>query len=145
MCADHQSYGVGGVNNSLEKTKVDRTFKIPAIIFCPSLFKPEKSETLASQFDIVPTIIDILNINIPYSSLGKSLFSKDKNRFIFLSYEGEQIYLINNNGVFEYDWKIGLNKKLDYSTNNEKFLFSVEKTVYNLVAQDKWYDRKILN
>jgi phosphoglycerol transferase MdoB-like AlkP superfamily enzyme len=145
MCADHQAYGVGGVNASLEKTKVDRIFKIPAIIYCPSLFKPEKSKILASQFDIVPTIIDIFNINIPYSSLGKSLFSKDKNRFIFLSYEGEQIYLINNNGVFEYDWKVGLNKKLDYSNNNEKFLFSVEKTVYNLVAQDKWYDRKILS
>ncbi|MDR2458153.1 MAG: LTA synthase family protein [Clostridiales Family XIII bacterium] len=145
MCADHQAYGVGGINGSLEKTKVDRTFKIPAIIYCPSLFKPEKSKILASQFDIVPTIIDILNINVPYSSLGKSLFSKDKNRFVFLSYEGDQIYLININGVFECDWKNGLNKKVGLYNINEKLLFSVEKVVFNLVSQDKWYDRKILN
>jgi phosphoglycerol transferase MdoB-like AlkP superfamily enzyme len=145
MCSDHQAYGVGGANASLEKTKVDRTFKIPAVIYCPSLFKAEKNKVLASQVDIVPTIIDMLNINIPYSSLGKSLFSKDKNRFVFLSYEGEQIYLINTNGVFERDWKVDLNKKLDYSNLNEKLLFSVEKAVYNLVSQDKWYDRKILD
>jgi phosphoglycerol transferase MdoB-like AlkP superfamily enzyme len=145
MCADHQAYGVGAINGSLEKTKVDKTFKIPAIIYCPSLFKPEKSKIVASQFDIVPTIIDILNINIPYSSLGKSLFSKDKNRFAFLSYEGDQIYLINNNGVFECDWKNDLNKKIGLYNINEKLLFSVEKIVFNLVSQDKWYDRKILN
>jgi phosphoglycerol transferase MdoB-like AlkP superfamily enzyme len=147
ICADHQAYSVGRVNASFEKTKVDKFFKIPAIIYCPSLFKPKKSNILASQFDIVPTIIDILNINDPYSSLGKSLFSKDENRFVFLSYEGEQIYLINNNGAFEHDWKAigdGLNK-LKYTNSNEKLLFSIEKTVYDLVTQDRWYDRKILN
>jgi hypothetical protein len=46
MCTDHQAYGVGGINVSLEKTKVDRTFKIPALIYCPSLFKPEKAKFL---------------------------------------------------------------------------------------------------
>jgi phosphoglycerol transferase MdoB-like AlkP superfamily enzyme len=152
MCADHQAYGVGGVNSIFEKTKVDKTFKIPAIIYCPAgrgregLFKPIKSNKLASQFDIVPTILDVLNIKSPYSSLGKSLFSKNNNRFVFLSYEGEQVYLINNNGVVEQDWKNISNAKTNYAENsNIKLLFTIEKIVYNLVSTDKWYDRKQLN
>ncbi|MDR3256226.1 MAG: sulfatase-like hydrolase/transferase [Endomicrobium sp.] len=144
MCADHQAYGVGGVNGTFEKTKVDKTFKVPAIIYCPSLFKPVKVSKLSSQFDIVPTIIDILNIGNPYSSLGKSLFSKSKNRFVFLSYEGEQVYLINNDGVATQDWKENPDKT-DFENVSNRLLFSIEKTVYNLITKDNWYDRKNLN
>jgi hypothetical protein len=144
MLADHQAYGVGGVNGFLEKTKVDKTFKIPAIIYCPKLFKPQKNIELASQIDVVPTIIDVLNINTPYSSLGKSLFSKTKNRFIFLSYEGEQVYLLNNKSIFSYDYKSHKQQELSFQ-KNEKLLFSIEKVIYDLTAKDKWYDTKILN
>ncbi|MDR0723717.1 MAG: LTA synthase family protein [Endomicrobium sp.] len=142
MLADHQAYGVGGINGFLEKTKADKTFKIPAIIYCPKLFKPQRNIELASQLDVVPTIIDILNISTPYSSLGKSLFSKTKNRFVFLSYEGEQVYLLNNDGVFSCDYK---NNKQPLIQDNEKLLFSIEKIICDLTAKDKWYDSKILN
>ncbi|MDR1418013.1 MAG: LTA synthase family protein [Endomicrobium sp.] len=142
MLADHQAYGVGGVNGFLEKTKVDKTFKIPAIIYCPKLFKPQKNIELASQIDVIPTIIDVLNINTPYSSLGKSLFSKTKNRFVFLSYEGEQIYLLNNDKIFSYDYKNNIQPLVQES---EKLLFSIEKVIYDLTVKDKWYDSKILN
>ena len=142
MLADHQAYGVGGVNGFLEKTKVDKTFKIPAIIYCPKLFKPQKNIELASQIDVVPTIIDVLNINTPYSSLGKSLFSKTKLRFVFLSYEGEQIYLLNHDGVFSCDYK---SNRQPLIQENEKLLFSIEKIICDLIAKDKWYDSKILN
>jgi phosphoglycerol transferase MdoB-like AlkP superfamily enzyme len=142
MLADHQAYTVGGVNGFLEKTKVDKTFKIPAIIYCPKLFKPQKNIELASQIDVVPTIIDVLNINTPYSSLGKSLFSKTNNRFVFLSYEGEQIYLLNHDGTFSCDYK---NNRQLLIQEDEKLLFSIEKIIYDLTAKDKWYDSKILN
>jgi phosphoglycerol transferase MdoB-like AlkP superfamily enzyme len=146
LLSDHQAYGVGGINGLFEKTKVDKTFKIPAIIYCPKLFKFQKNTDLASQIDIVPTIIDLLNIKTPYSSLGKSLFSKTKNRFVFLSYEGEQVYLINSEGVLNCDWKDVYNKQRRLLfEKNEKLLFSIEKTVYYLIAKNKWYDSEILN
>jgi phosphoglycerol transferase MdoB-like AlkP superfamily enzyme len=146
MCSDHQAYGVGGKAGEYEKTKVDKTFKIPMIIYCPALFKPEVNSKLGSQFDIVPTIIDILNIETPYSSLGKSLFSKTDNRFVFLSYEGDQVYLINNEGTVMQDWKNASNSEnIDMEKENTGLLFSIEKTIYNLVTKDKWFDRKALN
>jgi phosphoglycerol transferase MdoB-like AlkP superfamily enzyme len=145
MLSDHQAYGVGGLNGVFEKTTVDKIFKIPAIIYCPKLFKFQRNIELTSQVDIVPTIIDILNIKTPYSSLGKSLFSKTKNRFVFLSYEGEQIYLINNKGVFSYDWKDLSEQKNSCFEKNEQLLFSIEKIIYALMSRDKWYDSKILD
>jgi phosphoglycerol transferase MdoB-like AlkP superfamily enzyme len=147
MCADHQAHGLGGANGTFEKTKVDKTFKIPAIIYCPELFKPEKSNKLGSQVDIVPTIMDILNIKNPYSSLGRSLFSKSKNRFAFLSSSGEQVYLINNDGVVEQDWKVDEQSAsiVDIREDNARALFALEKAVYDLVTEDRWYDRKSLS
>ncbi len=144
MCADHQAYGVGGMAGTFEQTKEDKTFKVPMIIYCPALFKPEVNKEPGSQFDIVPTIIDILNIETPYSSLGKSLFSKTDKRFAFLSYEGEQVYLITDEGVVSHDWQIPSNEN-GIDSNDKKLLFSIEKTIYNLVINDRWYDRKSLN
>jgi phosphoglycerol transferase MdoB-like AlkP superfamily enzyme len=138
---------LGGANGTFEKTKVDKTFKIPAIIYCPELFKPEKSNKLGSQVDIVPTIMDVLNIKSPYSSLGRSLFSKSKNRFVFLSSAGEQVYLINNDGVVEQDWKVDGQSAsvVDIREDNARLLFALEKAIYDLVAKDRWYDRKSLD
>ncbi len=144
MCSDHQAYGVGGATGEYEKTKVDKTFKIPMIIYCPALFEARVSKELGSQFDIVPTIIDILNIDTPYSSMGKSLFSKTNNRFVFLSYEGEQAYLINNEGIASIDWQKPLNNDIDFDKTNTKLLLAVEKAIYNLVMSNKWYDKNTL-
>jgi len=139
MCSDHQAYGVGGMGGNFEKTKADKLFKIPMIIYCPSLFKPEIKDILGSQFDIIPTIVDMLNIKNPYSSLGKSLFSKNDGRFVFLSYEGEQTYLISNNGYAEKNWQDAAdNEKPDTAKPETKLLFSIEKVIYNLITADKW-------
>lgn len=145
LCADHQAYGVGGQNGTLEKTKVDKTFKIPMIIYCPKLFKHKIIKEVGSQFDIVPTILDVLNIKTHYSSLGKSLFSKTNNRFAFVSYEGDQIYLIKNNIVVSCDWKSEDSKKLNIEDKNIKLMLSIEKTIYNLIFKDKWFDVNELN
>ena len=144
MCADHQAYGVGGQAGQYEKTKTDKTFKIPMLVYCPALFKPAVSQKLGSQFDIVPTIMDILNIETPYSSMGKSLFSATENRFVFLSYEGDRTYLINEEGLAAQDWKDTANGSYDPEKNNAKLLFAVEKTVYELISKDRWFDRKVL-
>lgn len=144
MLSDHQAYGIGGLHGQFEKTKADKIFKIPMIIYCPSLFKPELNNIIGSQFDIIPTIIDILNIEEPYSSLGKSLFAKTENRFAFLSYEGEQIYLIRENDSVSMDWKNSSKAtKADIENNeNSKLMFSIEKSIYKLILEDKWHKRK---
>ncbi|MDR1926753.1 MAG: LTA synthase family protein [Endomicrobium sp.] len=141
LCADHQAYGVGGITGNFEKTKADKLFKIPAIIYCPALFNPQKTDKLSSQLDIIPTIIDILNIKTPYSSLGKSLFSKEPNRFVFLSCEGEQVYFINSDKVTQQDWQ----NPADVENKNDKnLLLATEKVVYNLIMHDKWFNNKVI-
>ncbi|MDR1952225.1 MAG: sulfatase-like hydrolase/transferase [Elusimicrobiota bacterium] len=142
LLADHQAYTVGRDSSELEKTPADRGFKIPMIIYAPSLFKHALIKEIGSQNDIIPTIIDALNISDPYSSMGKSLFSKTKNRFVFLSYEGEEIFLINNEGTAEQDWKDPSNSDIDMSKSNAILLFSIEKVLYQLVVSDSWYDQK---
>ena len=64
-----------------DATSLKDKFHIPFVIYAPKIFKPQKIEYTVSQLDIIPTLIDVLNIKAPYSSLGKSLFSKTNNRF----------------------------------------------------------------
>ncbi|MDR2709377.1 MAG: LTA synthase family protein [Elusimicrobiota bacterium] len=143
LLADHQAYMVGRERSVLEKTKVDRDFKIPMIIYAPALFKHEIRRQVGAQTDILPTIIDILNIENPYSSMGKSLFSKDKNRFVFLSYEGDQVYLVSDKSVVSKNWQDSADENLDMNQEGVKLLFSIEKVVHDLIVSDRWYNKKL--
>jgi phosphoglycerol transferase MdoB-like AlkP superfamily enzyme len=112
------------------------------IIYAPSLFKHAIRKEIGSQLDIIPTIVDVLNIENSYSSLGKSLFSKSKNRFVFLSYEGEQVFLINNDGTILKNWKDDSDSEIDDSKENAKLLYAIEKIVHDLAVSDRWFDQK---
>ena len=142
LLADHQAYTVGRDSSELEKTRADRGFKIPMIIYAPSLFEHEIRMDLGSQLDIIPTIMDALNIEDSYSSLGKSLFSKSENRFVFLSYEGDQVFLINNEGTALKNWKDDADSEIDDSKSNAILLYAIEKVLHSLVVSDKWFDQK---
>ena len=44
---------------------------------------PVTADTLASQLDIAPTILDLLNLDIPRGMFGHSLFDLDAPRSVF--------------------------------------------------------------
>ena len=58
--------------------------RIPfAIITEPALKKPLVTNTLASQLDVAPTILDLLNLPQPKGFFGHSLFETDAPRSVF--------------------------------------------------------------
>jgi phosphoglycerol transferase MdoB-like AlkP superfamily enzyme len=144
MLSDHQAYTVGGKKGVYETEEVNKVFRAPMILYCPKLFKPEIKNIVASQFDIVPTIIDALNISSPYSSFGKSLISPDTNRWAFLSYEGQRTYLVTPSGWIKRNWS-NPSEPFDFSHTDADLLLAIERTIYNLQKSDTWFDSKTLN
>lgn len=59
------------------------SFHIPCLLFSPSINLSGRSDKIASQVDILPTIIDLLDLNVTHSSGGKSFFDESKGFAVF--------------------------------------------------------------
>ncbi len=59
------------------------TYHIPLLIYSPKYIPPSINNKICSQVDILPTILDILNISTTHSSMGISMLDTIKNRFVF--------------------------------------------------------------
>ena len=58
--------------------------RIPlAIVTAPALKKPLVTDALASQLDIAPTVLDLLNLPQPKGFFGHSLFEEKVARSVF--------------------------------------------------------------
>lgn len=66
-----------------EKSLIE-LFRIPCLFYAPSFLKPSVDSTVHSQVDILPTIIDVLNLPVIHSSLGLSMLS-EKEGFAYIS------------------------------------------------------------
>jgi len=53
---------------------------IPCLIYAPGLVEPGRYDRLASQVDIVPTIMDILRMTAKHNSWGVSIFNRGDRR-----------------------------------------------------------------
>jgi phosphoglycerol transferase MdoB-like AlkP superfamily enzyme len=51
-------------------------YRIPLVFYAPGYLPREDREETASQLDILPTLIDMLNVDTAHSSMGKSVWSK---------------------------------------------------------------------
>ncbi len=60
------------------KEGIDR-FHTPLLFYAPGLITPGVSDVIASQLDIMPTVLDLLNIKTFHFSIGNSLFHKQKS------------------------------------------------------------------
>lgn len=77
-------------------------FRGPLIFWSPSHIKPQVIDTLASQLDVTPTILDMLNIHEPNAFLGSSLFRNDTpERFIFMVQDGR--WNFRKKDMYAYD------------------------------------------
>jgi len=55
-------------------TELDKSFRIPLVIYTPDqILQPGREATYASQYDVLPTLVDLLGITEPIASFGRSL------------------------------------------------------------------------
>jgi phosphoglycerol transferase MdoB-like AlkP superfamily enzyme len=114
--------------------------RIPLVIYAPKIFKPQIIETLGSQNDIFPTVLDILGFKQPFSVMGNSLFDPlIKNRFVYF-YAGDQIGYIGKEGYIKHNFKtvVETNASKEGTTNLLKHLFAVDTAEAGLLIKNQW-------
>ncbi len=115
-------------------------FHIPLFIHAPGLLSAQHMQTLGSQVDVLPTIVDLLNIDIPYAAMGTSLLDRSVSRFGFSSQDGRILEWLRPEGQLEY---VG-NKRIDVGEaevlpeGEERNLLALNRSVYELLRTDRW-------
>ncbi len=91
ICADHTP-----ATNSLLYSQRTQMYKIPIVFFHPeNKIKAKREKKIFQQLDIMPTILDLLNVKTKIYSYGKSYYSNtDREAFTFI--EGAYQYYFKN-------------------------------------------------
>lgn len=75
-----------------DKTK--QNFGSYLLMYAPALFAPKTVGTNATQEDLLPTLLDMLNSNERFASAGQSLFDKDRNPVKYIYAENKDIHIL---------------------------------------------------
>jgi phosphoglycerol transferase MdoB-like AlkP superfamily enzyme len=112
VVADH---GIGGRGTT--EIPMDQ-YHIPFFIYSPSFIKPKIIERLASQIDVAPTLLALLNFSYDSKFFGKNILemSEAEERAILGTYSSLGFY---SKGTFV---TLGLNKSVSYSLYDPKTL-----------------------
>ncbi|NOR57870.1 MAG: sulfatase-like hydrolase/transferase [Sulfurimonas sp.] len=113
-------------------------FHVPLIIYAPKIIKPKRSGIMSSHNDIIPTIIDILGWQTPFTTIGNSLIDESvKNRFAFVKM-GNIVGIDDGKGSIFYNFNSLISKKGSISKNNEELLLSIDSAQAHLLKNSKW-------
>ncbi|MDR7210853.1 LTA synthase family protein [Flavobacterium piscis] len=147
ISSDHTS---SGGDLAIDKTNIGK-FSIPILFFDPS--NPDLvgiNDKNFQQIDIMPSILDYLNIKTDMISFGKSYKSKENFVVYYLQgiyhYIQDEYYLAfaNNQGIGLYNWKKDVLLKTNLMLKNksktqkmENFLKAYIQTFNDRVINDK--------
>lgn len=127
-------------------------FHVPLLIYSPALVKPGRDDGIASQVDIMPTLLDLLRFRDIHASMGQSLLRASGKRFAVVKYGSQYGFITEklvflsdldaNEGVYDYRHDPILTSNLIKSMPAEtarfrKQLFSYLQEVTTAVKQDK--------
>lgn len=129
-----------------EKRDLIKQRHIPLLFWAPKFLKPQIIKEPCSQYDILPTIIHLLQIPTKHASMGKSIFENKKRLVSFFETPHFVIILdstayISNNENFKQLWK-----KNEYQWNYQDLpapdsLVTIHKALFqlqrNLMLQDR--------
>lgn len=91
ICADHTP-----ATNNLFYSQRSQMYKIPILFYHPKkLINPVKEKKIFQQLDILPTVLDLLNVKTKFYSFGNSYF-KNTEREAFTYIEGSYNYFYKN-------------------------------------------------
>lgn len=140
LVGDH-SFPMGEHGNYFtENTYYNEIHKTPLLILAPGL-APARQKGLASQIDIAPTILSLLNAgNLEHEFMGNSLFNHEENSVSLIQpYDGRYISLIKDNKKFTYhlrtDKKILTDLSIDPNELNNIYKEGDESSYYTYLKK----------
>ncbi len=122
------------------KGTIKEKYHIPLLIYGPKFIKAQRNNEVASQLDILPTLLDILRLSEPYAAAGKSLLADSKPRYALFA-DGYTIGIIAQDGALRHTRAQALESEGEPSFDSAaagSMLLSLDKTFYTLLREQRW-------
>ena len=115
-------------------------FRIPLLIYAPKIFEPRELDTLGSQADFMPTIIDLLGFKDSFTTMSNSLLDESVEKRFAYFYGGSTIGLITDEGHVQYNFKnvVGASGTPEAQARIKKELFAIDTAEAKLLEQNRW-------
>lgn len=114
-------------------------FRIPLLIYSPKLLRPKVDQRVASQADILPSLVDLMNWEGKFSTLSNSIFSENQG-FAFLSIS-PVIGFVNEAGYLKHSLKNELENTINDEKATEQFL-SAYQSLTQLIRDNQFFTNK---
>ena len=138
ITADHCASSAGKVQLPVEK------YKIPLIIYAPGVVKPIVNNNLASQIDIPPTILAMIDVNYRSKFFGQDIIAYPANRAFISTYqllgyikEDKLVVLAPNAQPIGYFFSDTTQNLMDPNTQMVQEAVSYYQAVYELLIAGK--------
>ncbi len=127
-------------NHFQQGSGLRQRFHIPFLIYAPKYFSDEERLAIGSQLDVMPTIIDLLGLDVEMAALGESLLRKGENAEAFVTLGGQQIGLITDKGTIRHDLvrRIGGDGPPEVLDELEQRLLALDQLSYELLQANRW-------
>lgn len=86
------------LNSKTHSADPGERFHIPLIVFSPS-WQPETHRDIASQYDILPTFADWMDIKQPVYTFGRSLANPQSKPMPLMLNQGDSSVVLSEHGV----------------------------------------------
>ena len=123
--------------------KLKDFYRVPFVLVAPGILAPGQNDRLASQADILPTLVDLFHIRQPYAAMGNSVFDKSTPEFAFASHmAGEHFGLITRHGMTLETADI-LPSFQDGLPAQRGQAAELNRAMYDLLRQGRWTPEEI--
>lgn len=112
-----------------------RKFHIPLLLYSPGLIKPGINNTLGSQLDLMPTLLQLIELKAPFEGFGKSLLSKSESRFS-ISKEGLTYHILRDGFYIKTEFMDSEPRVFDYGTRDASAGPERKKELVNRIIYD---------
>ena len=118
-------------------------FRIPLIIYSPKNISPGRSQMFASQIDLFPTVIKLLDLEGKYSAIGKNILDTEKSFAVvkdgaLLEIFSKEGFLVHNlKSVLEFQPVDALSDEFTKTKLASKAV-AFDHLTYLLLTQNRW-------
>lgn len=124
-----------------KENEIHHKFRIPYVIYAPSMLPAQKIDYPVSQLDLIPTLFHLLDLSDPFSALGVDSLNARITHRAFIT-EGDIIALITPQGFIRHNREKGQESSAEKDTpvykQMEQDVLALDKSVTSLLQSNRW-------
>jgi phosphoglycerol transferase MdoB-like AlkP superfamily enzyme len=133
------------------------SFHVPFLVYAPGLIEPGVHEGIGCHADILPTILDVLNLPVRHASIGRSLFDERDphyavvqrgQRFVIFDHELAYMHDLRRElGLFDYRGDLRFRDDLaarrpERAADMRRRLFAYLQACTTAIVEDRIWPRR---